>query len=71
MILALTYDLDLQSTVMVMTYLCAKVQGLQSVISKDRVETNGQMVGGDCITSVANEVSKRLVNMKEMFITCM
>ena len=41
---------------MVMTYICAKVQGQQSVSSKDRAETNGRTDGGDCITSLANVV---------------
>ena len=41
---------------MVMTYSHAKVQGQRSVGSKDRVETNGQTDGDDCITSLANAV---------------
>ena len=40
----------------VMTYSRAKVQGQRSVDSKERVETNGQTDGGDCITSLANSV---------------
>ena len=43
---------------MVMTHSLAKVQGQRSVGSEDRVETNGQMDGGDCITSLANAVGK-------------
>ena len=39
-----------------MTYSHAKVQGQQSVGSEDRVETNGQTDGGDCITSHGNAV---------------
>ena len=44
---------------MVMTYPHAKVQGQQSVSSEDRVETDGWMDGGDCITSHANVVSNK------------
>ena len=52
------HDLDLTVTfyplrAMVMTYSHAKVQSQQSVGSEDRVETNGQTDGGDCITSLA------------------
>ena len=43
---------------MVMTYSHAKVQGQWSVGSEDRVETNGQMEGGDCVTSLTNVVGK-------------
>jgi len=44
---------------MIMThdlYLHAKVQGQRPVGSEDRVETNGQMDGGDFITSHTNAV---------------
>jgi len=37
-------------------YSNAKVRGQRSVGSKDRVKTNGQTDGGDCITSVPNAV---------------
>ena len=43
---------------MVMTYSLAKVQGQRSVGSENRVETNGQTDGADCITSLANAVGK-------------
>jgi len=44
-------------TAMVMTYSQAKVQGQRSVSQfKDRVETEGWVDGGDCITSLANAV---------------
>ena len=43
MTLTLTYDPDLQSLpAMVMTYSQAKVQGLRSVGSEDRVKTNNR-----------------------------
>ena len=45
---------------MVMTYQHAEVEGERSVGSEDRVETNGQTDGGDCITSHANVVDNKL-----------
>ena len=45
---------------MVMIYSLAKVQGRRVVGSEDRVETNGQTDGGDCITSNTNAVGKYL-----------
>jgi len=63
MTLSLTHDLDLQSPV---SYgpdlLHAKVQGQRSVGSEIRVETNGQMDRGDCITSHANVVGKNVLD---------
>ena len=44
-----------------MTYPHTKVQGQWSVGSKDRVETNGQTDGGDCITSLANAVCNKYI----------
>jgi len=44
-----------------MTYPHAKVQGQRSVSSEDRVETNGRMDGGECITSNANAVGNNVV----------
>ena len=44
-----------------MTYSHAKIQGQRSVGSEDRVETNGQTDGGDCITFHANAVGKNIV----------
>ena len=41
---------------MVMIYSLAKVQGQRAVGSEDRVETNGQTDGGDCITCLINAV---------------
>ena len=46
-----------------MTYSDAKVQGQWSVGSEDKVETNGRMDVGDCITSHANVVGKNSVAM--------
>jgi len=42
--------------VMVVNHTRVKDQGQRSVGSKDRVETDGQTDGGDCITSSANAV---------------
>ena len=42
---------------MVMTYSQAKFQGQWSVGAKDRVETDGQVDGGDCITCRINAVN--------------
>jgi len=39
-----------------MAYAHAQVQNQRSIGSEDRVETNGQTDGGDCITSCANAV---------------
>ena len=63
MTLTLTYTLTFNPPqTMIMVYSHAKVQGQQSVSSKDRVETNGRMDGqtyrGDCINSLANAVGK-------------
>ena len=44
---------------MVMTRSRAKVQDQQSSGSEDRVETNGQTDGGECITSHANAVGNK------------
>ena len=43
---------------MVMTHIHAKGQGQTLLSSKVRVKTDGQMDGGDCITSRANAISK-------------
>jgi len=39
----------------------AKGQGQRSLGSKVRVETNGRMDGGDCITSPANMVGNNII----------
>ena len=44
-----------------MTYSRAKVQGQQSVGSKDRVETHRQTDRGDCIISLANVVGNKIL----------
>ena len=53
---------------MVMTYSHAKVQGQRSFGSEDRVETNGwtdgQMDGGDRVTSLANAVTNIITKVK-------
>ena len=46
---------------MVMTYFGAKVEGQWSVSTEDRVETNGQTDGSDCITSLTNALDKNKV----------
>ena len=44
---------------MVMTYSNTRGQGQRSLSSKDRVETNGETDGADCITLLANAVGKK------------
>ena len=45
---------------MVMTHTHAKGQGQRWLVSKNGMETDGQMDGGDCISWVANAVGKHL-----------
>ena len=45
----------------VMTFSHVKIQGLRSVGSKDRVETNGRTDREDCITSITNNLEKNNV----------
>jgi len=49
---------------MVVTFSHAKVQGQWSVRSEDRMETNGQTDGGDCITSLANAVGNHSLKLQ-------
>jgi len=58
MTLTLTFTLTLQAVVM--TYSLAKVQGQQSVGSKNRVEKMDEQTDrGNCITSLANALNKQ------------
>jgi len=59
--MTLTFNALMQA--MVMTYSHAKVQGQWSVVYEDRMETNGQMDGGDCITCRINVVSNQVIAM--------
>jgi len=51
-----------------MTHTCANDQGQRSVGSKDRVETDGQTDGGDCITSRA--IAEGITSRTLMASTC-
>jgi len=48
---------------MIVTTHMQQIKTKGQVSSKDRVETDGQMDGGDCITSHANAVGKYAPNV--------